>query len=189
MPYAAALHPTLPGPDRFRQTDAVMMMEERNDYTVTAPDLSRYSVSMATQDSMDVPRTYRGKTITTTTTAAAAAAAALSSGAPPPQTTLTTPAVRRGTTSSSSRRESDAVAGGSAMPSVPESEPSATLPSPLPSSSSVGALNENENDDSAASTGPLAGFRPMERKASYAAEKGDDEDTKQALASGPLHFS
>jgi hypothetical protein len=39
LPHAQALHPTLPGPDRFR----VEENEERNDYTVSSLDLSRWA--------------------------------------------------------------------------------------------------------------------------------------------------
>ncbi|EFN59959.1 hypothetical protein CHLNCDRAFT_133057 [Chlorella variabilis] len=51
LPHAQALHPTLPGPDRFRVDEN----EERNDYTVLPMDLSRYMTQMAASHNATSP--------------------------------------------------------------------------------------------------------------------------------------
>lgn len=51
MPYPAALHPALPGPDRFRYADETDY-SFRNDYTVSGTDLHRYSVAVAAKDAV-----------------------------------------------------------------------------------------------------------------------------------------
>ena len=48
LPYPAALHPALPGRDRFRVEDETDY--SLNDYTVSATDLHRYSVAIAQRD-------------------------------------------------------------------------------------------------------------------------------------------
>ncbi len=44
LPHAAALHPALPGKDRFREVDDM----DRNEFTVQANDLHRYSAAIGT---------------------------------------------------------------------------------------------------------------------------------------------
>ncbi|KAI8110913.1 hypothetical protein M9434_004487 [Picochlorum sp. BPE23] len=44
LPHAAALHPALPGKDRFREVDDI----DRNEFTVQANDLHRYSAAIGT---------------------------------------------------------------------------------------------------------------------------------------------
>ena len=46
LPHPAALHPALPGPDRFRHSDATEF-NERSDYTILPMDLHRYSMAIA----------------------------------------------------------------------------------------------------------------------------------------------
>jgi len=56
LPHTGAMHPAIPGPDRFRQSD-VVELNQRTDYTVLPMDLHRYSMAVAgpTDDSVPPP--------------------------------------------------------------------------------------------------------------------------------------
>ena len=59
LPYPAALHPALPGKDKFREDDGADIEPAflyNNDFTVQAMDLHRYSAAIGTSDSLPPTR-------------------------------------------------------------------------------------------------------------------------------------
>lgn len=55
LPPPAALHPSLPGKERFRETDDAEDEVAKNDFTVQAMDLHRYSAAIGYSDSIPKP--------------------------------------------------------------------------------------------------------------------------------------
>ncbi|KAL4517172.1 hypothetical protein Ndes2437B_g06780 [Nannochloris sp. 'desiccata'] len=199
LPHAAALHPSLPGPDRFRLTDAA---EEANDYTANAADLSRYSAAVGHSDSLPkqggagrfarLP-SYFQKTVSTPGPEDGAGG---STAKPTTVTTAPTPTVERLGKRPSSSQDGERPATtktGSAAPEPTEGaaaeglEPSASINEPQVTIVAPGEQkNKDEKQEEGARSGPLYGVHPIERSTSYAKESGGGEVEEEA---GPMHFA
>jgi hypothetical protein len=199
LPHAAALHPTLPGPDRFRVTDAA---EDANDYTANATDLSRYSAAIGEPGDSLPKQGVLGQFVRLPSQFGekgdAAAAAAATSLKP-----ITVERLGKRTSGSLDML----VPGGSGTPggkeqSQPTSPTAAASASAAAGDGTAGNLNRTgsttksqhvtilapnqEEEEEGATSGPLYGVRPIERSTSYANEGAGGEDEEGA---GPMHFA
>lgn len=170
LPHPAALHPALPGPDRFRldEEDMRSASYDRDDYTVLPMDLSRYASRMAHADSlplqrpssfMPLPAEFRG---TANAAAAAQAAGEDDEGGIPEIVAPTVPAA-------ATRQSQD----------EKHQQPSSGSP---PERQQVHVEAEPTSG-----AGPLAGIHIV-RTTSHAAGLGDEFDDEEEEA-GPMHFA
>lgn len=200
LPHAAALHPTLPGPDRFRIADAA---EEANDYTANAPDLARYSVSVFEQSDSLPKQGGAGKFVRLHSyfdknkNPAAPVAEDDAEGntdEPTPVPTAGTPTVERlGKRPSSSQDGEKATAtktgiaagGAEGAGEGPRRSPSRSKVTIVAPGEEGKEVEEIEIEEGAAS-GPLYGVHPIQRSTSYAKEGEGGEGDE---GGGPMHFA
>jgi hypothetical protein len=199
LPHAAALHPTLPGPDRFRLAD------DANDYTANAVDLSRYSAAVGGESDSLPKQRGAGKFVRLHSyfdknkTASPMVGKGASGQTEKPTTTVTTTAPtstveRLGKRPSSSQDGEKTTATKAGIITAEEagegrtrsSSPSKTQVTIIAPGEEEEEKEKKEEDDEGATSGPLYGVRPVERSASYAKEGAGDDGDEEA---GPMHFA
>jgi hypothetical protein len=200
LPHAAALHPTLPGPDRFRVTDAA---EDANDYTANAADLSRYSAAIGQGDSLPKGQgVTRFTPLPTQFNKDKGGGGGGSSGGATSPTVIVAPTptvdqLGRRTSSSidinpatTSQATPAAAAAGGAKGLERSKSPKVTIA--LPTGGGDGdeenPTNEEEEERDLTS-GPLYGVHPIERSTSYAKDSGAGGGGEDEEGAGPMHFA
>jgi hypothetical protein len=169
LPHPAALHPALPGPDRFRLQDETDL-NTSNDYTVTATDMSRYQASVGQSNS--VPRYQHPSDHA----ALPAAWVAKVVGGPAAENEP-----------SGTEQTVDGLDPGSESSSAAAVKPSFENEISAQEAPAAAALITAETSiaGGAEDMGPLTGFHPIERTASYFTPAGDEEEGE----AGPMHFA